>query len=205
SAETVLNRLRSELAPQPKTADMGEGLSSAAANLLNRRPKTHDKDAPGESGEMEFAAPGEISLDPDKTGDLLYTLARCCAPIPGDQVRGYITRGRGITVHRADCANLKHYENREPDRLLLANWSGSAEKPYQALIAVESVERTGLLADVTVLIAARKINIESVNTYPLKNARARLNLAVTIANSTQLEELINLLRAVEGVTEVHRV
>lgn len=205
SAETILNRLRPDLAPQPKLLQNTEGLSSAAAKLLNRRPQDVDKDSPGEKGEMEFAAPSEISLDPNATGDLLYTLARCCAPIPGDQVRGYITRGRGITVHRSDCANLKHYERREPDRLLKAQWSDKAEKPYQALIAIESVERTGLLADVTVIIASKKINIESVNTYPLKKARARLNLAVTISDSRQLEDLINVLRAVEGVTEVHRV
>jgi GTP pyrophosphokinase len=205
SAETILNRLRPELTSQPKISENTEGLSSAAANLLNRRPKEDNKDEPGENGEMEFAAPGEISLDPDASGDLLYTLARCCAPIPGDEVRGYITRGRGITVHKADCANLKHYEKREPDRLLRAQWSSNAEKPYKALIALESIERTGLLADVTAIIAAKKINIESVNTYPLKKARARLNLAVTISDSTQLEDLINILRAVEGVTEVHRV
>ncbi len=210
SAETILNRVRAQLAPQPKTSELTEGLSSAAASLLNRRIKETDKDAPGENGEMEFAAPGEISLDPDKsgadkTGDLLYTLARCCAPIPGDTVRGYITRGRGITVHRSDCANLKHYEQREPNRLLRASWKGEAEKPYQALIALESRERTGLLADVTAIIAAKKINIESVNTYPLKHARARLNLAVSVAGSGQLDELIAILRAVEGVTEVHRV
>jgi GTP pyrophosphokinase len=184
---------------------MAEGLSGAAAHLLNRRPKTTEKDAAGENGEMEFAAPGEIHLDPDASGDLLYNLARCCAPIPGDGVKGYITRGRGITVHRADCANLKHYEKREPDRLLRAQWSGSLEKPYQALVAIESVERTGLLADVTAIIAGRRINIESVNTYPLKHSRARLNLAVTIVDARELEELINILRAVEGVTDVHRV
>ncbi|HEX8466070.1 MAG TPA: bifunctional (p)ppGpp synthetase/guanosine-3',5'-bis(diphosphate) 3'-pyrophosphohydrolase [Abditibacterium sp.] len=205
SPETVLNRVRADLTPEPKPADMAEEVSGAAAHLLNRRPKSTEKDAAGESGEMEFAAPGEINLDPDASGDLLYNLARCCAPIPGDGVKGYITRGRGITVHRADCANLKHYERREPDRLLRAQWSGSLEKPYQALVAIESVERTGLLADVTAIIAGRRINIESVNTYPLKHARARLNLAVTIADSRELEELINILRAVEGVTDVHRV
>ncbi len=205
SAETVINRVRAECTPQPKTSELTDGLSSAAASLLNRRVKETEKDAPGESGEMEFAAPGELMLDPEKTGDLLYTLARCCAPIPGDEVRGYITRGRGITVHQSGCANLKNYEKREPDRLLRANWKGEGEKPYQALIALESLERTGLLADVTALIAAKKINIESVNTYPLKHHRARLNLAVTIANSRELEDLIGILRAVEGVTEVHRV
>lgn len=205
SAEIVLGKLRAELAPQAKPSDLADGLSGAAAHLLNRRPKSAEKETESTEGDLEFAAPGEIHLDPDKAGDMLYTLARCCAPIPGDEVKGYITRGRGITVHQAVCANLKHYERREPDRLLRASWSNCVEKPYQALIAIESVERTGLLADVTTLIAARKINIDSVNTYPLKHARARLNLAVTIANSTELEELINILRAVEGVTDVHRV
>ncbi len=205
SAQNILGRLRPELAPQPKTAESGDGLSGTAATLLNRRPKTTEKEVEGGQGEMEFAAPGELYLDPDASGDLLYTLGRCCAPIPGDEVRGYVTRGRGITVHRADCANLKHSELREPDRLLRAQWSSETEKPYQALIALEAIERTGLLADVTALIAARKININSVNTYPLKHHRARLNLAVTIGSASQLDELIDIIRAVEGVTEVHRV
>jgi (p)ppGpp synthase/HD superfamily hydrolase len=137
--------------------------------------------------------------------DLLFTLAKCCAPIPGDEVKGYITRGRGVTVHRADCSNLKHYEQREPDRLVEARWQGEQAHASGALIAIEATDRVGLLLEVTSIITGLKINISGVNTYPLKNNRARLNIAVTIANLDELTDVMRAIAGVSGVTDVHRV
>jgi GTP pyrophosphokinase len=144
------------------------------------------------------------SKDAPGQDDLLYTIARCCAPIAGDPVKGYITRGRGISVHRVSCANLRNYEEREPQRLLEAEWIDD-QGEYQVLVAVESDDRVGLLHDVTSVMAERRVNISGVNTYPLKNKRARLNLALTIGSAGQLDEIINILKTVPGVTKVHRV
>ncbi len=207
SAENVLNRVRANIGEAEKSAKVEDGLdtlSGTASTILAKRPKVFEPEPT--KGDLEFALPqGEITLDPTKSDGLAYTLARCCAPIPGDGVRGYITRGRGITVHRDDCPNLKHSEVREPDRLLAADWAGTPEKPYGALLALECGDRTGLLADVTAVFAAKSINISSVNTYPLKNKRARLNLSVTISNSRELDELVLALSCVPGVVKVHRV
>ena len=123
----------------------------------------------------------------------------------GDEVKGYITRGRGVTVHRSGCPNLAHYEEREPDRLVPARWRVAEERPYRALIAIEARDRVGLLLDVTSAISARKINICGVNTYPLKDSRARLNIAVTIGSVTDLEDVMRALRGIGGINEVHRV
>jgi GTP pyrophosphokinase len=208
SAQTVVHKIREELAEETRTSDAAENLSGAATSLLEKRVKLAEEPEAAD-GELEFTKgeqkPEEIRLDPAKAGEMLYTLAKCCAPIPGDEVRGYITRGRGITVHRADCANLKHYEELEPDRMVEASWTSAGDKPYHALVAVESNDRKGLLADVTILIASQNINISAVNTYPLKNNRARLNLAVNIISTEQLTTLMHALRAVPGVIEVHRV
>ena len=205
SPENILNRVRGELAPENRTSDSTENLSGAATTLLQRRPKVDEESEGGAQGELAFASVQEIELDPNAEAGLAHNLARCCAPIPGDDVKGYITRGRGISVHQETCANLRHYQEREPDRIVRAHWAGEAEKPYQALIALESTDRSGLLADVTVLIAGRQININAVNTYPLKHNRARLNLAVTIGSKKQLDDLMDTLRNVPGVTDVHRV
>jgi GTP pyrophosphokinase len=205
SPSNILNRVRGELAPENRTSDSTETLSGAATTLLQRRPKVDEEPEGSAQGELAFATNQEIELDPNAESGLSHNLARCCAPIPGDEVKGYITRGRGISVHQSTCANLRHYQEREPDRIVRAHWAGAAEKPYQALIALESTDRAGLLADVTVLIAARKININAVNTYPLKHGRARLNLAVTIACKTELDDLMDALRGVTGVVDVHRV
>jgi guanosine-3',5'-bis(diphosphate) 3'-pyrophosphohydrolase len=210
SPEHVFNRLKPDLSPPTKN-DETDGLSTAAAKLIIRRPKSAlDLEAEAvASKDMAFGSPGinqgEIEINTNKTDGLSHTLMKCCAPIPGDKIKGYITRGRGISVHRADCANLRNYELREPNRVVPAVWSGDEEKVYQALIAVESNDRSGLLADITLIIAERKININAVNTYPLKHGRARLNLAVTIDSLEKLENVMNALRQVVGVTDVHRV
>ncbi len=120
-------------------------------------------------------------------------------------MRGYITRGRGVTIHRDDCANLKQYETREPDRLVPAQWTGDGQRNYRALIAIESRDRMGLLHDVTSVISERHIDIHAVNTYPLKDSRARLNIAVNISDVEELNTAMAALSGIEGVVNVHRV
>lgn len=220
SAENVLNRIRTEMQkPATGKADdnrkpgmkgligiENETLAAPASSLLSRRSRRKaerfkDDDGETQRGHLRFRR----GPDSPAQDDLLYSIARCCAPIAGDEVKGYITRGRGITVHRADCSNLRHYEEKEPQRLLDAEWTSSRQQSYQVLIAVESDDRVGLLHELTSVIAARKINIIGVNTYPLKNKRARLNFAVTINNVEELAGVIESLQSVAGVTKVHRV
>ncbi len=204
SGENVLNRIRTELEAEARTCDGAEEVSGAATTLLQKRPKIEPQEEQTQ-GEIAFGEKQEIELDPTMAEGLSYHLARCCAPIHGDDVSGYVTRGRGISVHRADCSNLRHYRSREPDRISPAVWGGESAKPYQALIGVECTDRSGLLADVTVLIAGKGVNINAVNTYPLKHGRARLNFAVTIGDSIQLDDLMRVVQGVEGVIDVHRV
>jgi GTP pyrophosphokinase len=212
SAESVLNRIRTELKqvrPDKKdkslVGEVHDTLSGTATSLLSERAKRRmnrgrDEDGEAQKGHLRFRR----EKDAPAQDDLLYTIARCCAPIAGDAVKGYITRGRGISVHRVNCANLKNYEEREPQRLLEAEWVDDKGE-YQVLVAVESDDRVGLLHDVTSVMAERHVNICGVNTYPLKNKRARLNLAVTINGVGQLDEIVNVLKTVPGVTKVHRV
>ncbi len=208
SAATVLHRVRDSLAnqPAPVPEEELEALSGQAANLLQKRSETLESAA--ENLDLSFGVPGArqvLEVDPNATGDLSYHLSRCCAPIAGDEVRGYITRGRGISVHRADCSNLRFYERRESARIVPAKWGGQAERDFPALIAVEASDRKGLLADVSVKIAERGISISAVNTYPLKRNRARLNIAVSVGQVEQLDSLMNALRDIAGVVRVHRV
>ena len=207
SGENVLNRIRAELQSEARTSDSAEEVSGPATSLLQKKPNlelVEPKVEPSQ-GEIAFGEKQEIELDPTMAEGMSYHLARCCAPIHGDEVSGYVTRGRGISVHRTDCANLKHYRGKEPDRISPAVWGGESAKPYQALIGVECTDRSGLLADVTVLIAGKGVNINAVNTYPLKHGRARLNFAVTIGGSMQLDDLMRAVNGVEGVIDVHRV
>lgn len=215
SAEVVINRVKAESKekdgkPEARSRLLGsmeDTLGGQALRQMGRKVNL-TSDVPDLDGALEFSIPstGETTGHGSAGGrDLLYSLARCCSPIAGDTIRGYITRGRGVTVHRADCANLKQYEEKEPNRLTSARWTGISEKPFPALIAMECFDRPGLLHDATGIIAARQVNICGVNTYPLKNNRARLNIAVTISDSQALNDLMTALRTVPGAVEVHRV
>ena len=211
TAENVLRRVRN--LGGAKGEGETDSLSAVANALLARKVKTRTN-----SNETELP-PGSLQLGDAQENesddailrrnrvldDVLFTLAKCCAPLPGDAVRGYVTRGRGVTVHREECPNLAHYEAREPGRIINAQWRGDGQKAYRALVAIESRDRVGLLHDVTSVFSETHVNIHAVNTYPLKDSRARLNIAITITDVNQLNTLMVKLRGVEGVTEVHRV
>jgi GTP pyrophosphokinase len=224
SAENILNRIRASASPAAKTTskagrDGEETLSGAASALLQKRRGRATEENGAQQGNLVFhrpqagrrsgpddALPGEMEKGGARThSNLLYTMAKCCAPIPGDVVRGYVTRGRGVTVHRTDCANLHYYESREPHRLLEAEWTERAGQPCQTLIAIEAIDRVGLLYEVTSVIANHDINISALNTYPLKNKRARLNIALSIKGAAQLEKLIEAVGRIEGVSKAHRI
>jgi guanosine-3',5'-bis(diphosphate) 3'-pyrophosphohydrolase len=206
SADSILKRVR-ELTGAANDTLSGAANALLTRNIVKAKPKNNETELPpgslqiGES-EDENGANGRRNRVLD---DVLFTLAKCCAPIPGDAVRGYVTRGRGVTVHREDCPNLAHYEAREPGRIIVAQWHGEGQKAYRALVAIESRDRVGLLHDVTSVISESRINIHAVNTYPLKDSRARLNIAITISDVDQMNALMVKLRGIEGVTEVHRV
>jgi guanosine-3',5'-bis(diphosphate) 3'-pyrophosphohydrolase len=213
SAENILGRVRQEmgreLEEKKSTLSSAGGLTGNAESLLQRKMSFGagaDAQEVTPRGTLQLSYPHENGGRGQSVGgNFLYSLGKCCAPIPGDEVKGYITRGRGVTVHRTACSNLKQYEQREPHRLLDALWTPESERSFQALIAVESSDRTGLLFDITAIFAERRVNISGVNTYPLKSNRARLNIAATVRDSQELNDVMAALRSVVGVCEVHRV
>jgi len=219
SAESILQRIRPELKKRKERKEKPsftrqESLSGTANSLLARMPQANNEDGDVGQGDLVFTRIGrglqENGNSTAKDGlrsheNFKYTLARCCAPLPGDDVRGYVTRGRGVTVHRVGCPNLRYYEEREPHRLLHAEWTKDSGRSCQTLVAMESDDRVGLLHEVTSVIAALHINIIAVSTYPLRGKNVRLNIAVAISGITQLDELIQRLQQISGVVKVHRV
>src|SRR5207247_1801517 len=88
---------------------------------------------------------------------LLHTIARCCRPMPGDEIMGYTTRGRGITVHRDDCYNLVHLDPGERERLVRVTWDGMKGQRYLARVRIEALDRVGLLHDVTKILSEERV------------------------------------------------
>jgi guanosine-3',5'-bis(diphosphate) 3'-pyrophosphohydrolase len=134
-------------------------------------------------------------------GDLLTNLARCCNPVPGDEIIGYVTRSAGVSVHRKDCRNIIHV--REPERLISVEW-GKAEDVYPVGIQISGWDRVGLLRDITNVIAEDRVNIIGVNTMERNDDTIVLNLVLEVKSMAQLTRLMSKTQAIRGVISVAR-
>ena len=132
---------------------------------------------------------------------VLMRFAKCCNPVPGDPIIGYISRGMGVTVHRADCPNVA---NMEPERLISVHWDGEEKKPYEAGIFILAQNRSGVLAGIAQLLALQGINITALSSRALVDGRAELRLTVEVCNATQLYDVIEAIRGQSGILEVVR-
>jgi len=138
-------------------------------------------------------------------GNLLTVMARCCRPVPNDPIVGYITRGRGVTIHRRDCGNILRLQGDELDRLIEVEWGRPAEEGYQTDISVQAYDRPGLLRDITAILANEKINLNGVNTTTDKqDGIARMNMSLEISDVGQLSRVLTQIGQLSNVVEARR-
>ena len=139
-------------------------------------------------------------------GNLLTNLASCCQPVPGDDIRGYVTLGRGVNVHRSDCENLLHLEMTEPQRVLQVSWGGRPTQNYPVDMSIQAYDRTGLLRDVSSLLANEKVNVLAVNTQSnAGNNTANMLLTVEVESLEGLSRLMNKIAQLPNVTSARRI
>jgi len=135
-------------------------------------------------------------------GDLVTHLAQCCHPVPGDEIIGYITRSRGVTVHRQDCHSVVNEE--EQERLIPVEW-GQTDSLYPVNIKVDAWDRVGLMRDITTVVAEEKVNIASVNLADGDGYTIALSLTMETKGLAQLSQLLKRIDAVKGVISVARI
>jgi len=142
----------------------------------------------------------------DGVGNLLTQLAQCCQPVPGDDIRGYITVGRGVTVHRSDCDNLLHLEAMEPQRLLQVSWGNKPNSTYPVDMLIQAYDRTGLLRDVSSVLANERINVLSVNTQSNQGENtANMQLTVEVESLERFARLMSKIAQLPNVISARRV
>ncbi len=133
--------------------------------------------------------------------DTLIHFARCCNPVPGDAVVGFISRGRGVIVHTLDCPNM---QNLEPERLISVNWNNQESKPFPAKIHLIGKNEKGLLAQLSRALFEQDINIDALQVYSMVDGRAEMDFTVEVRDAVQLYQTIEKLRGIPGVVEVSR-
>ena len=139
--------------------------------------------------------------------DLAVRFSKCCSPVPGDEIVGFVTRGRGVSIHRTDCVNMIHLPVAEKNRLIEAEWSPEAKdsgEVYPVEIVIYCYNRSGVLLDVSRIFTENKIDVKSMNVRTTKQEKATLTIGFETHGLEQLDRLIAKLRSVESVTDIER-
>ena len=136
---------------------------------------------------------------------IMVKLARCCNPVPGDPVVGYITRGNGISVHRSDCPNVMSNNPEEQARLIPVTWDVATDNVYKANILIQTVDKPGMMMDIMMAISENKININNVSSHSNKDKVATIHMGLDIGNTGQLDAIMSRIKRIQGVYRVERL
>ena len=163
----------------------------AETTLLTRAPK------PPPAGDSGVVVEG--------AADVWARLSKCCTPVPGDSITGFVTRGNGVSVHRADCVNLRHLLESEPERLVNVHWSPREGSLFLVAIQTEALDRTGLLSDVTRAISDQHVNILSASVTTTRDRVAVSRFTFEMGDPKHLGHVLRAVRSVDGVYDVYRI
>lgn len=185
------------------TADISvERVISAAQRLIQvDEPNLPVSSMVGRAAKEDGSA--EVYID--GVGNLLSHLAKCCNPIPGDSISGYITLGKGVSIHRKDCSNLLQRQAEEPERIIAVDWAEKPKNLYAVVITIEAFDRHGLLRDITTLLDREKINVSAMKTQSNKaNNTAEMQITVEIPGLGSLSRLFAKLNQLPNISSVRR-
>ena len=189
-------------------AAIGEGHASAqsvAQRIAHEAFEEDDVATQPAPTPVRMRPPSEHGVVVKGIDDVLARLARCCTPVPGDPIIGFVTRGRGVSVHRIDCPNGKALAQ-ESDRLLEVAWDTARQTSFQVSIIVEALDRTKLLRDVTTTISDLGVNILSASSQTNPRTRtAALKFTVELADPTHLEHILAQVKRIEAVYDAYRL
>ena len=136
--------------------------------------------------------------------DVMVKLARCCTPVPGDRIIGFVTRGSGVSVHREDCKNVAQLKL-EPERIMEVSWAASSKSIFLVQIQIEALDRSGLLSDVTRVLSEHHVNILSASVSTRSDRVALSRFVFEMGDAATLDHLLNAVRRIEAVYDVYRV
>lgn len=136
--------------------------------------------------------------------DVMVKLSRCCTPVPGDPIMGFVTRGTGVSVHRTDCKNVGQLQL-EPERILEVSWATSSKRLFLVQIQIEALDRSGLLSDVTRVLSEHHVNILSASVSTRNDRVALSRFVFEMGDPAALEHLLNAVKRIEAVYDVYRV
>ena len=188
---------------------VGEGHVSPQS-IVSRLTRLVSEEADEEAEEIPAARPVRLARPPTQAvvvqgrSDVWVKLARCCTPVPGDQIMGFITRGQGVSVHRTDCPNVKELV-KEPDRLIEVSWTPGRQTSFAVSIQVEALDRRKLLQDVATVLGDQHVNIIAASSNTGRDRVATLRFTFELADIAHLSSILSAVKRVDGVFDANRV
>jgi GTP diphosphokinase / guanosine-3',5'-bis(diphosphate) 3'-diphosphatase len=137
--------------------------------------------------------------------DMLVRMARCCTPVPGDPIMGFVTRGRGVSVHRTDCANASSLAEGQTERIVDVSWDDDAAGHFVALVEVKGLDRPRLLQDVISTLSDDHVNILTCHSHCGHDRVSKMRFEFELGDPSHLDTLLNRLRTIDSVYDAHRV
>jgi GTP pyrophosphokinase len=148
---------------------------------------------------------GDSGVAVEGAADVWARLSKCCTPVPGDKIIGFVTRGNGVSVHRTDCINVEHLIESEPERTVTVHWAPRESSRFLAAIQVEALDRTGLLSDITRSISEQHVNILSASVTTRRDQVALSKFTFEMADPEHLRHVLRAVRTIDGVYDAQRV
>ena len=179
-------------------------------SIVSRLSRLVSEDAEEEAEEIPAARPVRIARPANQPvvvqgrSDVWVKLARCCTPVPGDEIMGFVTRGHGVSVHRADCPNARDL-TKQPERLIDVSWRAGAPTSFLVSIQVEALDRRKLLQDVATVLGDQHVNIIAASSNTGKDRIALLRFTFELADITHLSSIMSAVKRVESVFDAYRV
>jgi len=185
--------------PNDLLASLGYG-SSSVSQVIEKIKKKYPPPTPtiSERPQVSVSLP-EVGVD-----GIMIKRARCCFPLPGEEVVGFITRGKGIVVHRADCPNMENLPPSERERLVKLQW-GRSEKAIPVAIQIEAIDRIGLLSDISAIISSEGVNISSLKVKTRSDRTATINALIDIYDVQHLNKVLDKINKLSDVMDVYRI
>lgn len=192
----VVNRLKDEYLKEKRKTQTAEDALKDFEKTIDQKPVKKHKSKSG--------------VVVEGIGDVAVRFSKCCSPVPGDEIIGFVTRGRGVTIHRTDCINVINLSNEERGRLINAEWDtqfakGESNTSYLAELKVVANDRVGLIVEISRQLADDDISVKGFNVRTTKDTQAILNVTIEIKTKEQLERVVTRLKNLRDVTEVERV
>jgi guanosine-3',5'-bis(diphosphate) 3'-pyrophosphohydrolase len=178
------------------------GYGAVSPSSVVSKLEIHDDAAIQLPEEAPPAAPSTTGVKVKGVGELLVRFAKCCSPIPGDEITGYVTRGKGVTVHRSTCPSV--LSERDIERLIDVEWETASQQTYPITVRIDALDRPGLLNEITNVVAEHKVNIVAASVAVNPDATATITATFTVTSLQQLAKILTKIERLRDITSVTR-